>query len=503
METPSGGLHYHYIIDPARPLVGRRTPYKPGVDILLDGAAPLPPSRAWSDKLGAVGEYTERDPIEINPPTLFPYEVLPDLIDTPENRERLNVDKKQRIQEQIDKGEITEYRSDTFHHLSVALNAKFPKNPELIWNFIIWLYNNHTNKEDFPLSELETIFNSALNGKVASEARTKALNETTGIDENNPSIVLWSQLKDLKLPETSFLVDNLIVEKGINYLYGKPGVCKTWIVLYLVLCIARGIPAFGKLLTKPCKVLIVDKDNDLYQMMLRVESLDGLDINQVAYYSDAALFSVENEDAVKKLLACIKEYDFKLVVFDTSRDIHKGEEDSSTEINKLNQVFKRIIQAGCAVLVISHTKKSDSGDLIDQLRGSSALSGAAASMIHVKQPNENKVILEMGKSRYVKKIEPMELKILQNGKSITSFEYAGVAKVEPKNRDKNDADVEKILKLVKGISGISRKDLIKAIQKNGYPSESTIDRKIDFLETAGTIEKVGEGKDMIIKEKSG
>ena len=255
--------------------------------------------------------------------------------------------------------------------------------------------------------------------------------------------------------------------------------------------------------TKQCKVLFVDKDNDPYQMKLRVESLGGLDTDQVAYYLDAGLFRVENEEAVKKLLACIKKHGFELVVFDTSRDIHKGEEDSSTEMDKVNQVFKRILQVGCGVLAISHTKKKDDGDLIDLMRGSTAISGSAASMIHVKQPNENTVILEMGKSRYVKKIEPIELKILQNGTSVTGFEYAGIAKAEPDDSNKKDWIVEKILRLVKGISGLSRRELVQAIQQNGKPSESTIDRKIDFLVSVGTVEKVGEGKDMIIKEKSG
>lgn len=249
--TPSGGLQYHYVIDPAKPLVGRIIGYKPGVDIILDGCAPLPPSMAWSKKIGTeggYGEYTERDPIEINPPTLFPDELFPDLIDTPENREKHNQNKKQRIQEQLDKGEIKEYRNDTFHHLSVSLLAKFPNNPNLVWEIVKWLYDNRTNKEGFPLSELETTFNSALNGKVVAEAREFVEEENRKDIEKfgDPPVVFWNQLKDYDIPETSFLVNNLIIEKGINYIYGKPGVCKTWLAQYLALCIAKGAPAFKK-----------------------------------------------------------------------------------------------------------------------------------------------------------------------------------------------------------------------------------------------------------------
>ena len=247
-KTPSSSLQYLYWIDPKRPLVGRRIGYKPGVDILLDGASPMPPSKAFSSKINAVGEYTEDDPIELQPITTFPYELFPDLIDTPENREKHHANKRQRIQEQIDKGEITEYRNDTFHHLSVALAAKFPKHRGLVWDFVKWLYDNRTNKKDFPLSELKTTFDSALDGKIVTESRIE-VQEHVNLDTDkfgDPPVVFWNQLQDWKIPETSFLVNNLIVEKGINYIYGKPGVCKTWLAQYLALCIAKGVPAFSK-----------------------------------------------------------------------------------------------------------------------------------------------------------------------------------------------------------------------------------------------------------------
>ena len=432
-KTPSNGLQYLYWIDPKSPLVGRKTGYKSGVDILLDGASPMPPSKAFSSKINAVGEYAEDDSIDLQPITLFPYELFPDLIYTPENKEKLNTGKRDRIQEQLDKGKITEYRNDTFHHIAVKLNASFPNEPKLAWNLIKSFYESHADKKDFPVSELKQIFNSALKGKVVADAKAAAEaveEEQIVIDTakyGDPPVVFWNQLKDMEIPETSFLVKGLIIERSINYIYGKPGVYKTWLAQYLALCIAKSIPAFGNenFSTKQCKVLFVDKDNDPYQMKLRVESLGGLDVDRVANFLDSALFRVENEEAVKRLINCIKKHDFGLVAFDTSRDIHKGEEDSSTEMNNVNQVFKRIIRAGCAVLAISHTKKQADGDLIDLMRGSTAIGGSAANMILVEKPDENTIALQMGKIRYGEKIKPMTLKILKDTNGITGFEYAG------------------------------------------------------------------------------
>lgn len=500
-KTPSGSLQYLYWIDPKRPLVGRRIGYKPGVDILLDGSSPMPPSKAFSKKINAIGEYTENDPINLQAITLFPYELFPDLIDTPENRQNFSEEKRARIEEQLKSGVITQYRNNTFHHLSVKLNTTFPNNPTVAWHLIDGLYEKYANKEDFSRKELETTFKSALNGRVVAEAKFETQEESSPdtIKFGNPPIVFLNQLNELEIPETTFLVNNLIVEKGINYIYGKTGVCKTWLTLYLALCITKNISAFGNdsFSTKQGKVLFVDTENDLYQTKVRVESLGGLGSNQIGYYLEAGLFKIENQDRVQKLITCIKHHKFKLIVFDIARDIYKGEEDSSTEINKLNQVFKRILQAGCAVLAISHSKKGTDADLVEQLRGSSALGGSAASMILVQQTNDDTLTLQITKSRYVKKIKPIELNILQNNKVITGFEYKGVAKIEPPKKLKDSIE-EGILNLAKGVPppGLPRKDLIQALQKDGYPSEATIDRAIKRLMEKGSVTKDDGGNVM-------
>lgn len=492
VETPSGGLQYHYLIDPERPL-RRAIAYKDGVDIIIDGASPLPPSRAYSKKISAVGEYVEKDSIDIQPITLFPYELFPDLIESSKDKKNITF-KGNNWDELLTKMNPIGERNEAVCKLAGKLIKHLPKDD---WDSVGWKlvqsYDKTNNdpplQDEWGLNDLRIKFDGIKRAHILEQTQIHTEENT-----NQPQVVFWNELKDLKLPESTFLVDGLIVEKGINYLYGKPGVCKTWLVLYLVLCIAKGTVAFGRIKTKQCKVLIVDKDNDLYQMMLRVESLGGLDIDQVGYYSDAGLFRIENDEVVEKLLICIRKYDFKLVVFDTSRDIHKGEEDSSTHMDRVNQVFKRILHEGCAVLAISHTKKQDDGDLIDLIRGSTAISGSASSMIHLKQKDDNTVVLQMGKSRYTKKIEPMELKIIQNSGSITGFEYLGVANTEPPKKQSDEVE-ESILRLVKGIPcpGISRKDILQTIQRNGYPSESTLDRTIKKLVEKGLISKDSNG----------
>ena len=326
--------------------------------------------------------------------------------------------------------EITSYRNNSLHYVTLRISATFPNDRDLAWSIYYAFAKEHC--PTLPEKEIISIFNSAFNSKIVNEARLDALEETekTEIDISkygDPPVIFWNQLNDFKFPETSWLLKDLIIERGINYFYGKPGVCKTWLAQYLAICIARGVCAFNNhaFVTKKVKILFVDKDNDSYQMVLRVVSLGGLDIDQIAYYFDSSSFRVDKEESVIKLLNCIKQHNFGLVVFDTSRDIHKGEEDNSTEMSKVNQFFKRVIRAGAGVLAISHTKKQDEKDPIDKLRGSTAISGSAASMILVEQPDENTITLQMGKSRYAPKIKPITLKILKDLNSITGFEYAG------------------------------------------------------------------------------
>lgn len=494
--TPSNGLNYIYLVDKNRPLVGRVVGYKEGIDIIMDGASPMPPSKAYSKKIGKEGYYTESESIEIQPIAMFPYELFPDLIDNKENRIKLQAKSEIDFNEQLLSGKISKNRNVNLYSFALKQAAVYPNDPDIVRALLFLLYEANVDKNGFPVKELETILQSAYKSRIATTAREESSN-------SKPKVLFWNQLKDLPVENTEWIVPSLIPCRTISLIYGKPGTYKTYIMMHIAMCAAKGVNLFtnSPYIAKQCKVLFVDKDNDIYYIKERVESLGGLDIDTAGFYTDSSLFKVEDEKSVERLIETIRENNIELVVFDTARDIHKGNEDDSKDMNNVIDTFKRINREGCAVIAIAHSRKSTEGDLIDHLRGSSAIAGTASSMISVKLNGEDRITLELSKSRFAKKIKPLEIRAISGEKGIKGFEYLGIAANVIKNKD-SDELASKILEILKDSIGLKRKELLAAIQINGTPSPSTIDRKVDYLVSLGKLERIGEGKDMIIKTSS-
>lgn len=88
---------------------------------------------------------------------------------------------------------------------------------------------------------------------------------------------------------------------------------------------------------------------------------------------------LQNHAHVGALLDTIEPYDYDLIVLDTLREAHSGDENSSQDTARLNRAIQRIAATGAAVDVIHH-----SGVAGERPRGSTALFGNADVVIKVE-----------------------------------------------------------------------------------------------------------------------
>ncbi|WP_223688466.1 AAA family ATPase, partial [Streptococcus pneumoniae] len=72
-------------------------------------------------------------------------------------------------------------------------------------------------------------------------------------------------------------------------------------------------------------------------------------------------------------------YEYDLIVLDTLREAHSGDENSSRDTSVINRALQRIISTGAAVDVVHH-----SGVAGERPRGSTALFGNADVVIKVE-----------------------------------------------------------------------------------------------------------------------
>mgnify|MGYP001398693352 FL=1 len=103
----------------------------------------------------------------------------------------------------------------------------------------------------------------------------------------------------------------------------------------------------------------------------------------------------------RDLLQICKEERYDLVVLDTqSRALAMEKENDNAEANYMAGLLKRIARdAGCAILLIHHSTKSDEGKAVYRGRGASAIAGAVDVVVNVDVLTDDTLRLSVEKNR--------------------------------------------------------------------------------------------------------
>lgn len=257
----------------------------------------------------------------------------------------------------------------------------------------------------------------------------------TVLENKLPPVVFLHEVKNLDFPKPTYKVEHLVPERSITVIFGIPGDYKSWVRTCISIACARGELLFGKYKTKKSKILLVDKDNDMYQMLSRFKML-GVDLENekidIAFYTLAFDFVIEDKSETDKLKKHIIENDIDIVIFDTFKDIFNGDENSSKDVGIVISFLKSLSVLNVTSILIHHTKKNTEDEVRDvaQLaRGSTALWGGAHSMLFVHKPekNENVLAIYHAKNKYGKAEQPILLNIEESGEEVKGFSYAGIA----------------------------------------------------------------------------
>ena len=209
----------------------------------------------------------------------------------------------------------------------------------------------------------------------------------------------------------SWLVQDLLPANALYILSGKAGDLKTWLVLYLVICLANGKPFLNRL-TRRVKVLIVNRDSTQAELQRRLNKF-GIQVDNI--------FIDTNPLELEAYITIAKDYD--LIVFDSFIKFQNGaDENSSTEMVKIMTLLQRIRDAGTAVLVIHHRGKA----LTQGYRGSSEiLAGCDIAFSLIKEAD--RLILKHEKTRLTPEYT-LQLKMIDENDVISFRELPTVSK---------------------------------------------------------------------------
>jgi len=136
-------------------------------------------------------------------------------------------------------------------------------------------------------------------------------------------------------------------------------------------------------------------------------------------------FSLGNREHFKSLLSAIGQYKARLVVIDSLRGSHNGDENDSKIYHVLKSLSALARDHSIVIIVVHHIKKKSLADgnefTLDRVRGSTAIVQAARVVIGLDKPNPFSEVLRLSvlKSNVAPKPESIGFRITENGFQFT------------------------------------------------------------------------------------
>ena len=186
------------------------------------------------------------------------------------------------------------------------------------------------------------------------------------------------QLQSAPYAPVPFLVDELIPE-GLHILAGAPKIGKSWLALWLCLCVSQGQPLWNFAVTQG-EVLYLSLKDSYRRIQSRLFDLteDAPPTLHFAIMADTLKHGLEQQ--IEQFLT--EHPATKLVVIDTLQRVRSTGGDSNLYANDYQDVglLKQLADRHhIAILLIHHLRKLHDDDPMNMISGSTGLSGAADS----------------------------------------------------------------------------------------------------------------------------
>ncbi len=183
---------------------------------------------------------------------------------------------------------------------------------------------------------------------------------------------------------THFLVEELIPE-GLHILAGAPKIGKSWLALWLCLCVSQGQPLWNFAVTQG-EVLYLSLEDSYRRIQSRLFDLtdDAPQTLHFAIIADTLKHGLEQQ--IEQFLT--EHPTTKLVVIDTLQRVRSAGGDSNLYANDYQDVglLKQLADRHhIAILLIHHLRKLHDDDPMNMISGSTGLSGAADSTSSCKK----------------------------------------------------------------------------------------------------------------------
>lgn len=184
-------------------------------------------------------------------------------------------------------------------------------------------------------------------------------------------------LMNTPLRPLSFVVDTLI-SQGLHLLAGSPKVGKSWLALWLALCVARGEPVWG-MTTRQGTTLYLCLEDSTLRIQNRLFEITEDAPPSVHFCTESCILGKGLEEQLEQFL--LDHPDTVLIIIDTLQMVRSTSYDNTyaNDYRDLSLLKKIADRHSIAILLVHHLRKEFSDDVFNRISGTTAISGAVDS----------------------------------------------------------------------------------------------------------------------------
>lgn len=199
-----------------------------------------------------------------------------------------------------------------------------------------------------------------------------------------PLIKLWTatELMSTEFPEPVFLIPGLIAE-GLNLVTGPPKLGKSWLCLDIATTLSRGGKIFNSIDIEENQVLYLALEDSLKRLQNRMAKQGSNPSNKCHFYTE-----IPDTEIFLWLHTYMSDYpDTKLIIIDTLMKFLKisDSNDYTETVRAVSGLKKFADDNNISIIVVHHTKKAQSDDYVNNVLGSTGITGTADTIITISR----------------------------------------------------------------------------------------------------------------------
>ncbi len=247
-------------------------------------------------------------------------------------------------------------------------------------------------------------------------------------------VVTHDDLLGKDFPAQRWVLEGLIVDDGLTMLGAKKKMGKTWMVLQIAQAVADGTSVLGRKASQGSVIYLCLEDGQrrLQGRLQKQRTKPGLPITYITRFEPL------DGKGFAQLKALIQQRVPRLVIIDTlaAAKTAKTDENAAGDMGDLLGDLRRLAQdTHCSILVVAHHGKASYGDPGNDIRGSSAVGGAADVNIGLYKVEDSTARILKAEGR---DLEETELRIIFDAAETWSWQLVGDARQIARNEADQD-----------------------------------------------------------------